>query len=207
MRHKIIIADDHPLILKGLSDFLSEKGHEVLEAVTDGKSALKEILKHEPEIAILDIRMPELNGLEVAKLIKDQGLSTKIVLITFERDGTLLNEAKRMNIHGYILKEFALVEIEKCLEVLQEGQPYFSASLKELIPEESIVDLSVLSITEKKILRQIAQNKTTKEIGEAMFISYRTVEKHRSNIIRKLGLEHQQNSLLIWAKENQKYFI
>ncbi|MBT8271388.1 MAG: response regulator transcription factor [Flavobacteriaceae bacterium] len=207
MRYRIIIADDHPLILKGLSDFLVEKGHKVLEAVTDGKTALKQILKHEPEIAILDIRMPELNGLEVAKMIKEQGLSTKIVLITFEKDGTLLNEAKRMNIHGYILKEFALVEIEKCLEVLQAGKSYFSESLKELISEDSIIDLSVLSVTEKKILRQIAQNKTTKEIGEAMFVSYRTVEKHRSNIIRKLGLDHQQNSLLIWAKENQKYFI
>ena len=207
MQHRIIIADDHPLILKGLSDFLSEKGHEVLEAVTDGRSALEQILRHEPEVAILDIRMPEMNGLEVAKMIQEHGLKTKVVLITFEKDGTLLNEAKKLNIHGYILKEFALAEIEKCLQVIQEDMPYFSESLKDLIPEDSIIDLSVLSITEKKVLKQIALNKTTKEIGEAMFISYRTVEKHRSNIIKKLGLDHQQNSLLIWAKENQKYFI
>ena len=112
-----------------------------------------------------------------------------------------------MNVHGYILKEFALAEIENCLDALKNNESYFSPSLKDFISPDTVQELSKLSVTEKKIIRMIAQNKTTKEIGESMFISYRTVEKHRSNIIRKLDLDHQQNSLLIWAKENQKHLL
>ena len=207
MQQTVVIADDHPLILKGLQDFLTEKGHIVLASAIDGKEALKQILKHEPDIAILDIRMPFLTGLEIANTLNQYPIETKIVLITFEKDGTLLSEAKSLNIHGYILKEFALTELEACLEVLSRNEPYFSPSLKDFISSEEIIDLNSLSVTEKKILKHIARNKTTKEIGEEMFISYRTVEKHRSNIIKKLNLDHQQNSLLIWAKENQKYFL
>lgn len=207
MPYSIIIADDHPLILKGLQDFLTEKGHNVIEGASDGKEALKLILKHEPDIAVLDIRMPFLTGLEIAAKLKTQGLSTKVVLITFEKDGSLFNKAKELNVHGYILKEFALAEIENCLNALENDESYFSPSLKDFITEDTTLELQKLSVTERKIIKLIAQNKTTKEIGETLFVSYRTVEKHRSNIIKKLDLDHQQNSLLIWAKENQKHFL
>lgn len=207
MQQSIIIADDHPLILKGLQDYLTEKGRNVIAGASDGKVALDLILKHNPDIAILDIRMPFKSGLEIAEACKDQGCETKIVLITFEKDGTLLNRAKALNVHGYILKEFALAEIESCLSAIENGEAYFSPNLQDVISSEPIIDLSSLSVTEKKILKAVAQNRTTKEIGEEMFISYRTVEKHRSNIIKKLKLDQHQNSLLIWAKENQKYLL
>lgn len=207
MQHSIIIADDHPLILKGLQDFLTEKGFNVIDAAKDGKEALKLILKHDPDIAILDIKMPFMSGLEIAESCKDHGIQTKIVLITFEKDGNLLKKAKEINVHGYILKEFALTEIENCLKALDNNESYFSPELTDHVSTENIIDLNILSVTEKKILKLVCQNKTTKDIGEELFISYRTVEKHRSNIIRKLNLDHHQNSLLIWAKENQKYLL
>lgn len=207
MQSSIIIADDHPLILKGLQNFLTEKGHNVIAGASDGKEALKLIIKFIPEIAILDIRMPFMSGLEIAQSIKENNIATKVVLITFEKDGNLFNRAKELNVHGYILKEFALAEIESCLAAIQAGKSYFSPNLTDIISKDDIIDIDSLSVTEKKILKLVAQNFTTKEIGEALFVSYRTVEKHRSNIIKKLGLEHQQNSLLIWAKENQKYFL
>lgn len=207
MQQSIIIADDHPLILKGLQDFLTEKGHNVIAGANDGKEALKLILKHNPNIAILDIRMPFMSGLEIAETIAKNNCLTKVVLITFEKDGNLFNKAKELNVHGYILKEFALAEIESCIKAINDGQPYFSPNLVDFISNDNIIDLNNLSITEKKILKLVAQNLTTKEIGEILFISYRTVEKHRSNIIKKLNLDHQQNSLLIWAKENQKHFL
>lgn len=207
MSYTIIIADDHPLILKGLQDFLTEKGHDVIAGASDGKEALKLILKHEPDVAVLDIRMPFLTGLEIASELKEHGSKTKVVLITFEKDGTLFNQAKELNIHGYVLKEFALAEIENCLNALQNEESYFSPSLKDFITEDTALELQKLSVTEKKIIKLIAQNKTTKDIGETLFVSYRTVEKHRSNIIKKLNLDHQQNSLLIWAKENQKHLL
>jgi len=207
MQQSIIIADDHPLILKGLQDYLTEKGHNVIAGASDGKEALKLIIKHNPEIAILDIRMPFMSGLEIAQICKEQNIDTKVVLITFEKDGNLFNKAKELNVHGYILKEFALAEIESCLTALEKGNSYFSPNLHNVISNDNIIDLKVLSITERKILKLVAQNKTTKEIGEELFVSYRTVEKHRSNIIKKLNLDHQQNGLLIWAKENQKHFL
>jgi len=207
MQQSIIIADDHPLILKGLQDYLTEKGHNVIAGASDGKEALKLIIKHNPEIAILDIRMPFMSGLEIAQICKEQNIDTKVVLITFEKDGNLFNKAKELNVHGYILKEFALAEIESCLAALEKGNSYFSPNLQDFISKDNIVDLKTLSKTEKKILKLVAQNKTTKEIGVELFVSYRTVEKHRSNIIKKLNLDHQQNSLLIWAKENQKHFL
>jgi DNA-binding NarL/FixJ family response regulator len=207
MQPSIIIADDHPLILKGLQDFLSEKKFNVIDSATNGKDALKLILKHNPDVAILDIRMPHLTGLEIAKACKENNLLTKIILITFEKDGTLLNQAEDLNVYGYILKEFALAEIETCLEALQNGDSYFSPNLKDHITEKPKFDLNILSETEKKILKLIAKNNTTKDIAQGLFVSTRTVEKHRSNIIRKLDLDHHQNSLLIWVKENQSYFM
>lgn len=207
MSLSLVIADDHPLILKGLSNFLTEKNYTILGSAKDGKEALKLILKHQPDVAVLDIRMPGLSGLEIAKKCHDNLIETKIVLITFEKDGSLLTRAKDLNVHGYILKEFALAEIEACLHSVQNGSPYFSPNLMDFISEDKSAQLELLTPTEKKVVLAISENKTTKEIADNMFISYRTVEKHRSNIINKLGLPKHQNALLIWAKENQQHFL
>lgn len=204
MRPTILIADDHPLILKGLKDFLKEKGFVITASATNGKEAYKLILKLEPDIAVLDIRMPKMNGLEIAKLCKGK-TKTKIVLITFEKNAVFYHEAKQHNIFGYLLKEFALVEIENCLESVSKGVPYFSAEIEKQFANNSnsIVNLNVLTQSEKRILKLIAENKTAKEIADICSISNRTVEKHKENIQRKLNIGSHYNSLLIWAKEHK----
>jgi DNA-binding NarL/FixJ family response regulator len=201
----IVIADDHPLLLKGLSDFLLEKEYNFIGSSENGRDAYNLINKLRPDIAILDIQMPYMSGIEIAKKCNKNSLETKIVFITFHKEKELYLQAKDLNIFGYILKEFALEEIENCIQTVSMGQPYFSPKIKELLAENSIEDsaLSVLTPSEKKILKLIAKDKTNKEIASLLFISYRTVEKHRSNIITKLKLEHKTNSLLIWAKEHQ----
>lgn len=205
----IIIADDHPLLLKGLSDFLVEKGYDVVGSGKDGREAYNLIVQKHPEIAILDIQMPFMSGIEIAQKCRSQNIETKIVLITLHKEKELYQKAKELNIFGYILKEFALDEIENCIETVKKGKPFFSTKLKELIgvifTEDT--DLSKLTPSEKKILKLIAQDKTNKEIGSELFISPRTVEKHRSNIIMKLDLEPKTNSLLIWAMEHQNRLI
>lgn len=206
MKHQsIIIADDHPLLLKGLSDFLIEKGYNVVGSGADGREAYNLIAKLEPEIAILDIQMPFMSGIEIARKCNTNQFKTKIVLITFHKEKDLYRQAKDLNIYGYILKEFALDEIENCIYTVTEGRSYFSPKIKELLDETQDGDdvLKNLTPSEKKILKLIAKDKTNKEIASLLFISYRTVEKHRSNIIAKLELEHKTNSLLIWAKEHQ----
>ncbi|MFV0573477.1 MAG: response regulator [Xanthomarina gelatinilytica] len=206
MQSSIIIADDHPLILKGLNDFLLEKKYNVLASAVNGKDALELIETHKPEIAILDIQMPYYTGLEIAEKCKALSLQTKIVLITFEKDEAIYNQAKSLGVYGYVLKEFALAEIEYCIDAVSKDIPYFSPELLSYLEVEyTPKELETLTPTEKEVLRHIAQNKTAKEIGDLMFISNRTVEKHKSHIIKKLDLTPIQNSLLIWAKENQNH--
>ena len=208
MAASIIIADDHPLILKGLNDFLREKNYEVLGSAVNGKDAFRMIKEHEPDIAILDIRMPFYTGLEIAKKCNDENLSTKIIIITFEKDEAIYNEAKELHIYGYVLKEFALAELENCIDAVLEGKRYFSPELIQYLEiSETPEELELLTPTEKEVLKLIAKNNTGVEIGEILCISTRTVEKHKSNIIKKFNLSHKQNSLLIWAKENQEYFL
>jgi DNA-binding NarL/FixJ family response regulator len=206
MNPTIIIADDHPLVLKGLQDFLHEKNYNVLASAKNGKEALALIKAHTPDIAILDIKMPFFTGLQIAEKCKKANLKTKIVLITFEKDEKIYNEAKALGVYGYVLKEFALDEIENCISSVTEDKPYFSPELLAYIEvDEAPEELQLLTKTETKILGLIAQNKTGVEIADLLFVSTRTVEKHKSNIIKKLKLQSKQNSLLIWAKENSDY--
>jgi DNA-binding NarL/FixJ family response regulator len=207
MQPSIIIADDHPLLLKGLQDFLIEKNHTLIGSATDGKEAYKLIIKHEPDIAILDIRMPFMSGIEIAKLCKNK-IQTKIILITFERNSILYHQAKELNIYGYLLKEFALSEIENCLKSVLTDIPYFSPEIENYFSEKpKNLNIDILTPSEKRILKLIAENKTAKEIGDRFAISRRTVEKHKSNIIKKLNIDSHPNGLLIWVKENQDYLL
>ncbi|MCF6307611.1 MAG: response regulator transcription factor [Flavobacteriaceae bacterium] len=200
----IITADDHPLLLKGLNDFLVEKKYNIIASGVNGQEAYNLIVKNKPDIAILDIQMPYMTGLEVAKECKKNNIDTKIILITFHKEKILFQKANELNIFGYILKEFAIEEIEICIKSVTEGIPYFSPRIKELLGINPYKEtyLNNLTPSEKKILKLIAKDKTNKEIASLLFISHRTVEKHRSNIINKLQIEHKTNSLLIWAKDN-----
>lgn len=206
MKNKTIItADDHPLLLKGLNDFLLEKKYNIIGSANDGKQALALIERLNPDIAILDIQMPNLSGLDIAKICDNNGYHTKIILITFHKEASLYFEAKELNVFGYLLKDFAIEEIENCISSVIDNVPYFSLKIKQLLNLDSSENLLIKSLTpsERKILKYIAKDKTTKEIAELLSVSPRTVEKHRSNIIQKLNIEPKTNSLLIWAKEHQ----
>lgn len=207
MKPSIIIADDHPLLLKGLQDFLIEKKYEIIGSATNGKDAYNIILKQEPDIAILDIRMPFMTGIEIAKLCKNK-VKTKIILITFERNGILYHKAKELNVFGYLLKEFALVEVENCLNHVLKGEPYFSPEIENYFSDQTNnLKIDLLTPSEIRVLKLISQNKSAREIASIFDISNRTVEKHKENIIRKLDLDSHRNSLLIWAKENRDFFL
>ncbi|MDN3491952.1 response regulator [Winogradskyella bathintestinalis] len=206
MKPTIIIADDHPLVLKGLQDFLIEKDFNILASAKNGKEALSLIKAHTPDIAILDIKMPFLSGLEIAAKCRAEQITTKIIVITFEKDENIYNEAKSLGVYGYILKEFALEEIEVCIASVQTNKAYFSPDLLKFIElQERPKYFDDLTLHEKNIVKLISNNKTGVEIADVLSISTRTVEKHKSNIIRKLKLESKQNSLLIWAKENSTF--
>lgn len=203
--YTIITADDHPLILKGLNNFLNERNYNIVGSASDGQSAYNLIVEKKPDIAILDIQMPKMTGLEIAQKCKSNCLETKIVIITLHKEPELFLHAKELNLFGYILKELALEEIEICLQSIADDKPYFSPSIKALLEHNvSTVLPDNLTPSEVKILRLIARDMTNKQIADHLFISPRTVEKHRSNIIAKLALVPKTNSLLLWAKKNQQ---
>ena len=204
----ILIADDHPLILKGLKDFLEEHKYDVIASAKNGKEALALITALKPDIAILDIQMPFFTGVEIAERCSRENLPTKIVLITLEKEEAIYKKAMDFNIYGYILKEFALDEIEHCIEAILEEKSYFSPELSEFIePNPEAPDLiRKLTAREKRILKFIAEEKTAKEIAHDLNISSRTVEKHKTNIRLRLNLDSKPTSLFLFAKTNFDYF-
>ncbi|WP_406685076.1 response regulator transcription factor [Seonamhaeicola sp. MEBiC1930] len=207
MNTSIVIADDHPLMLRGLTDFLTSKGFNIIGSATDGNAAYNLIVKLKPEIAILDIRMPHKTGLEIAEECQKNGLPTKVILITFDKEEELFDKAKSFNVYGYILKEFAVEEIETCIEHVVNGNPYFSEEIAEHLNcnliNSHLEELDKLTKSELKIVKLISDNKTSHDIANELSISIRTVDKHRSNIVAKLGLDNKPTSLSIWANLNK----
>ena len=139
MNTSIVIADDHPLMLRGLTDFLTSKGFNIIGSAEDGNTAYNLIVKLEPEIAILDIRMPYKTGLEIAEDCKRHKLLTKIVLITFDKEEEIYDQAVSAGVYGYILKEFAVEEIETCISHVLEGKSYFSEEIASYLKHNNSV--------------------------------------------------------------------
>ncbi len=204
---RILIADDHPFMLIGTKGFVESLGYKVEDICSNGITALNLINMHQPNIAILDINMPGLDGLEVLEKVFRLKLKTKVILLTMHKEMTIFKRASQFEVSGYVLKENAQEELQLCLENVIKGDKYVSKNLENdlLIDNSLAIDgvFSKLTFTEKKILELIAQQKTSKQIAEMLFISEKTVEGHRTNIIQKLELPKEKNVLLVWAN---KYF-
>ncbi|MDX1277805.1 response regulator transcription factor [Oceanihabitans sediminis] len=210
MNTSIIIADDHPLMLRGIQDFLSSKGFNVLGSATNGQVAYNLIVKKKPDIALLDIRMPQMTGLEVAEACKKNGINTKIILITFDKDEDIYDQAKALGVYGYILKEFAIEEIETCIAHVEMNETYFSEEIFNYLNKpkntEKVSIIACLTKSEKKIIYLIAEGLTSQEIADKLCVSIRTIEKHRANIVAKLAIDNKPTSLSIWASLNKDRF-
>jgi len=209
MNTSIVIADDHPLMLRGLTDFLTSKGYNIIGSAEDGNTAYNLIVKLKPEIAILDIRMPFKTGLEIAEACKKNNLNTKVILITFDKEESIYDQAIESGVYGYILKEFAVEEIETCIAQVVNGKPYFSEEIASYLHASSLdkkpETLKLLTKSELKIVKLISENKTSQDIADELSISVRTVDKHRSNIVQKMELDNKPTSLSIWATLNKDF--
>lgn len=204
----ILIADDHPLSLGGLKSIVRELDfvNEIYEA-SNGQEALDLIVEKTPQIAILDIEMPLLSGIDVAKQIIAKKLPIRIIFLTLHKEKTLFDQVQKMGISGYLLKEFSLAETKKCIRIVKNGGTFVSSVLEGLLENDEGVDLSIFTKSEINILKLISQNKTSSEIAEMLFVSPKTIENHRANIIKKLALHPEKNSLLKWVMKHQKSFI
>jgi DNA-binding NarL/FixJ family response regulator len=206
---KILLADDHSLIRNGLVQVLvSNSELEIIEA-ENGKQALSLIQSEKPEIAILDIEMPEISGFEVAEKVKYQGLAIDLIFLTMLNDETMFNKAMDIGVKGYVLKENTVNEIVNCIETVLKGNYYLSPSLsgylirrnnKSTLSATDKRGLHLLTVSEKKILKLVAEMMTSQEIAEELNISIKTVQNHRSNICTKLDLSGT-HALLKYAME------
>jgi DNA-binding NarL/FixJ family response regulator len=203
----VIIADDHPITLAGIKTFVEKLGYIVLSTYNNGTNAYNNIASLKPDIAILDLSMPGMNGLEVLEKVRKHNKTIKIIIYTMYTETTLFDKAVKLGVNGYILKEFAIEELETCLETLKFKKEWFSPRLNETLvfkeTDTAQEKMLALSPAERKIVSLIAQEKNSKHIADMLFISEKTVENHRSNIIKKLQLPATKNALLIWALEHK----
>jgi DNA-binding NarL/FixJ family response regulator len=207
----ILIADDHPLSRRGLRQVIeSEPDFEVVSEAGDGQSALESIRALRPAIAILDIGMPKLDGLGVAQVALEESLPVDIIFLTMYREEKLFSRALELGAKGYVLKDSAATDIVRCIRAVAAGQHYTSPELTTyLVRRRRPVEgprpgsgLEVLTLTERRVLRLLADYKTSKEIGEELFVSRRTVDTHRSNICLKLDI-HGSHALMKFALEHK----
>lgn len=200
-----VIADDHPLSLLGTQVLIESLGYVVLEVCKDGEMAWNSIKRLKPEFVILDISMPKLNGLEISEKIRVHQLSTKIILLTSHKEKSVFDYAKELDVNAYLLKQYALEELKNCIKHLLTNDYYKSSRIKFDLEEDVNYKknkvLSQLSFVERKVFELIIEQKTTKEIANLLFLSEKTIETHRSAIIRKLGIESERNALLKYAAQ------
>jgi len=179
--------------------------------VGDGVTALREIRELKPQAAVLDLDMPEMNGLEVARKVQALKLPVALVILTMYKEERVFNEALEAGVLGYVLKENAANDLLGCLRAVVAGQPFISPSLSSFLLGrktrardflEQTPELETLTDAERRILKLIADDLTSKEIAEQLGISFHTVENHRANICQKLNLRGS-HSLLKFAFENK----
>lgn len=199
----MIIADDHPMTLAGMKNFVETLGYHVIATYTDGLSAYEGVLKLTPAIVILDLNMPKMNGLEVLEKLREENNKIKIILYTMYHEKSFFTKAKDLGVNGYILKDFALDELSVCLKKISENENWFSSKLENTITIDKYDDektrILLLTSSEKKILSLIGEEYSSKEIADLLFVTEKTIEKHRSNIIHKLGLPNERNILMRFA--------
>jgi DNA-binding NarL/FixJ family response regulator len=194
---KILVADDHPVMREGFKMLLQEYSEftSVYEA-KNGEEACEILLKNDIDVATIDIEMPVMGGFDVARRISDKQIGTKIVFLTMHKDEQIFHEAMDVGASGYVLKDNAVDDIVESIRCVMNGGYYVSPALTHLIltknrARKELNNHTIKDLTrmERTVLKLISESKTTREIAAELFISYKTVENHRSNIARKLKLQ------------------
>lgn len=195
---EVLLADDHPVVRRGLKATIEEDpALRVIAEAADGTDTLRKIIELRPAVAILDIDMPGLNGLGVARELVAQKIETHVVFMTFHADEDLMRAAMDAGGKGYLLKGSETDEVGAAIRAVCAGRTYIGSQMAAILLNQKAdssnsvrpLDIAVLTPSEKKILRLIADGLSSKEIGDTLSIHYRTVENHRTNMCRKLNIE------------------
>tara|TARA_B100000965_G_scaffold405443_1_gene439598 strand:- start:1648 stop:2313 length:666 start_codon:yes stop_codon:yes gene_type:complete len=212
--YKILIVDDHQLVLDGLSSIIKELDNfEIVAKAQNGKEAIDYFRAIEPDIILMDIDMPIMNGMEAMRRIKSENADQRIIILTMHNESSLIKKVMEIGADGYVLKNADRTEFYNALCAVSEGKSYFSSDVTHslLNPDKSVaksfeinpdtIQLSKLTEREVDVLKLIAEGFSNKEIGEKLFISHRTVDTHRTNLMKKLDA-HNIAGLIKFAIKN-----
>ena len=194
-RSRVLIADDHSMVIDGLRALL-EPEYEVVGAVNDGRAVLPEVRRLQPDVVVIDISMPLLNGLDCARQLRDSGCTTKILILTMHPDATLAQEALAAGASGYVLKSSPGSELKAALGDVLRGRIYLSAAvtrdMDEVMGRMTSIHQDVwarLTPRQREVLQLLAEGKSHKEVANVLNISVKTAEYHKYAILDKLGLK------------------
>jgi two-component system response regulator NreC len=201
---KVLIADDHRMFVECIEVILDKEQYEIVGVATDGVEALRLALEHRPQVVILDVNMPGMHGLDVAKEIQRELPLTRLVFLTCRTDETCIRDAMRLGAKGYILKSEPLSEIQVALRKVMAGGVYISAGflgtllVQWLQDQAQEVEGVSLSLRERQVLKLIAEGHSTKQIAAMLEISAKTADSHRTRLMAKLGV-HEVAGLVRYA--------
>ena len=209
-RIKILIADDHELVRRGIRHALEANPEwAVVGEAGNGREAVELAERLQPQIAVLDLSMPEMNGLEAIRRILATAPDVRILVLSIHDSDTLIHEVLAAGAKGYLLKSDAARDLLAAVQSLIEGRPFFTAKVSQALLEnfvnggapKRVEERTRLTPREQEIVRLVADSKTNKEIATLLNISVRTVETHRSNIMEKLAI-HSVSDLILYAIRN-----
>jgi DNA-binding NarL/FixJ family response regulator len=199
---RILLADDHPVVREGVRTLLEEEGHSIVGEASDGWEAVHMAGTLWPDVVVLDLAMPLLNGLAAAEAILKESPGAKIVLLTMYTQDRYVQAALQAGVSAYVLKSRAYDELRQALVEVQRGHRFLSPGIPRAAAEDCPVDegvpASLLTPREKQVLQLIAEGKTTKEAAAGLGISVKTAETHRTRIMKKLDI-HETAGLVRYA--------
>jgi DNA-binding NarL/FixJ family response regulator len=202
MAVRVLLADDHEIVRQGLRVLLEREGFQVVGEASNGHEALKLCEANHPEVAILDLSMPLLNGVDAAREIMKSNPRTKVVLLTMHTEDHLVLESLRAGVTGYVLKTRAASELVQALRAVCRGEMFLTQSISRTIVQAFLQNTPApnnpLSDRERQVLQLVAEGKTTKEVASLLGISVKTAESHRSNLMDKLNI-HDTAGLVRYA--------
>ena len=191
-RLRILLADDQAVLRQGLKAILRQEGFEIVGEASDGHTAIKMCHTLKPEIAILDISMPLLNGIDAAREIHKSCPNTKIILLTMSTEGSHVLTGLRAGATGYVLKSNPFTSLVEAIKAVARGETYLSSGVSKTIVKaylsNPVLPADPLSLRERQVLQLIAEGKSMKEAGSVLGISARTAETHRGRIMKKLNI-------------------
>ncbi|TLY14578.1 MAG: response regulator transcription factor [Nitrospirae bacterium] len=198
----ILLADDHLIVRQGLKVLLEREGFDVVGEACDGREAVRLAQELSPDIALLDLTMPLLNGVDAGRAILQNSPKTKVVLLTMHTENHYVLDALRAGIKGYVLKTKASEELVQAIQEVSLGKLYLTPGVSEVVVQAYLAKTDLppepLSLREREVLQLIAEGKTTKEVAVVLGISVKTAESHRTRMMEKLNV-HETASLVRYA--------